>query len=113
MNRSVIQDGMTHISLIDTEFGELLSRLPAGLDLDVSARMSGALVRRRGVKDAASLLRLALGYAACGLSLRGAAAWAEISAVARLSDVALLNRLRRAADWLGEIVAAILSERMA
>ncbi len=104
---------MTHISLIDTEFGELLSRLPAGLDLDVSARMSGALVRRRGVKDAASLLRLALGYAACGLSLRGAAAWAEISAVARLSDVALLNRLRRAADWLGEIVAAILSERMA
>ncbi len=104
---------MTHISLIDTEFGELLSRLPSGLDLDVSARMSGALVRRRGVKDAAGLLRLALGYAACGLSLRGAAAWAEVSAVARLSDVALLNRLRRPTDWLGEIVAAILSERLA
>ena len=104
---------MTHTSLIDTEFGELLSRLPSGLDLDVSARTSGALVRRRGVKDAASLLRLALGYAACGLSLRGAAAWAEVSAVAQLSDVALLNRLRRAADWLGEIVAALLSERLA
>jgi hypothetical protein len=104
---------MTYISLIDTEFGELLSRLPSGLDLDVSARLSGALVRRRGVKDAASLLRLALCYGACGLSLRGAAAWAEVSAVARLSDVALLNRLRGAADWLGEIVAAILSERLA
>jgi len=103
---------MTHISFVDTEFGELLSRLPSGLDLDVSARLSGALVRRRGVKDAASLLRLSLGYAACGLSLRGAAAWAEVGAVARLSDVALLNRLRGAADWLGEIVAAILSERM-
>lgn len=104
---------MTHISFIDTEFGELLSRLPAGLDLDVSARESGALVRRRCVKDAASLLRLALGYAVCGLSLRGAAAWAEVGAVARLSDVALLNRLRRSAAWLGEIVAAILSARMA
>ncbi len=91
----------------------MLSRLPAGLDLDVSARASGALIRRRGVKDATSLLRLALGYGVCGLSLRANSAWAEVSAIASLSDVALLNRLRRSADWLGEIVAAILSERMA
>lgn len=97
---------------MDAEFGELLSRLPAGLDLDASARRSGALVRRRGVKDAASLLRLSLGYGACGMSLRNTSAWADISAVARLSDVALLNRLRGSAAWLGEIVAAILSERL-
>ena len=47
-----------------------------------------------------------------GLDLE-ASARAQVSAIADLSDVALLNRLRRAADWLGEIVAAILSERMA
>ncbi len=104
---------MAQSSWFDTEFGKLLSRLPAGLDLDVSARDSGALIRRRGVKDATSLLRLALGYGVCGLSLRASSAWAEVSSIAKLSDVALLNRLRRSADWLGGIVAAILSERMA
>lgn len=104
---------MIQTSPIDTEFSKLLSRLPAGLDLDGTARESGALVRRRAVKDGASLLRLAFGYAVCGFSLRGAAAWAALGAVAQLSDVALLKRLRGAADWLGTIVAAILSERMA
>lgn len=104
---------MTQTSFIDTEFGKLVDRLPDGLDLEASARASGALVRRRAVKDAASLLRLAFAYSVCGLSLRATSAWAQVSAIADLSDVALLNRLRRAADWLGEIVAAILSERMA
>lgn len=99
-------------SLIDTAWSQLLSRLPASLDLEASARSSGALRRKREVKDAASLLRLALGYGACGLSLRGSAAWAEVRAVATLSNVALLKRLRGAADWLGEIVAAILAERL-
>lgn len=103
---------MTQTSLIGTEWPALLSRLPASLDLEASARRSGALRRRRNVRDAASLLRLAFGYSICGLSLRGAAAWAEVGAVARLSNVALLKRLRGAADWLGEIIAAILSDRL-
>ncbi|MBI3496227.1 MAG: IS4 family transposase [Proteobacteria bacterium] len=94
------------------EPSSLLALLPATLDLEASARSSGALRRRRGVRDAASLLRLTLGYAVCGLSLRGAAAWAEVGALARLSNVALLNRLRGAADWLGQIVGAILSARL-
>jgi hypothetical protein len=104
---------MTPIRISDDEFPRLWARLPAALDLETSARRSGALLRRRGVTSAASLLRLALGYGACGLSLRLAAAWAEVAGVARLSDVALLNRLRGAADWLGEIVGALLSERLA
>lgn len=83
------------------------------MDLEASARASGALVRRRAVRDAASLLRLAFAYSVCGLSLRGASAWSSLSAVAALSDVAVLKRLRKAADWLGGIVAAILSERLA
>lgn len=103
---------MTRTSPIDAEFSKLLSRLPEGLDLDASARSHGALIRRRAVRDGATLLRLAFAYAVCGFSLRGASAWAALGAVARLSDVALLNRLRGAADWLGALVAAILSERM-
>jgi hypothetical protein len=94
------------------ELPRLLKRLPAALDLEESARRTGALRRRRGVLDAMSLLRLALAYAACGLSLRGAAAWAEASALAQLSDVAVLNRLRKAAGWLGEIIGAILTARL-
>jgi Transposase DDE domain len=103
---------MTPERITETELSTLFAKLPTGLDLEATARASGALRRRRGVRDAPSLLRLALGYGACGLSLRSAAAWAEIEAVASLSDVALLNRLRGAADWLGQIVGAILSDRL-
>ena len=46
------------------------------------------------------------------MSLRDAAAWAEIDEIAEVSDVALLNRLRKAAVWLGQIVGSILSARM-
>jgi hypothetical protein len=103
---------MTPERITETQLSTLFAKLPAALDLDATARTSGALRRRRGVRDAPSLLRLALGYGACGLSLRRAAAWADLGAVASLSDVALLNRLRGAANWLGQIVGAILSDRL-
>jgi hypothetical protein len=97
----------------DDELSRLMAQLPAGLDLEATAVRSRALVRRRGVRCGADLLRLALCYGACGLSLRATAAWAEAAGVARLSDVALRQRLRGAAAWLGEIVGAVLSERLA
>jgi hypothetical protein len=50
-------------------------------------------------------------YGFCGLSLRQAAAWAEASDVASLSDVALMKRLRNASDWLGHLVATKLAKR--
>jgi Transposase DDE domain len=103
---------MTPERITETQLSTLLGKLPAALDLEATARASGALRRRRGVRDAPSLLRLALGYGACGLSLRSAAAWAELGSIASLSDVALLNRLRGAANWLGQIVGAILSDRL-
>jgi hypothetical protein len=95
-----------------SDFEALLARLPCALDLEATARASGALKRRRGVRSATNLLRLALGYAVCGMSLRDAAAWAEIDEIAEVSDVALLNRLRKAAVWLGQIVGSILAARM-
>jgi len=102
---------MQSASLYDQRWPSLLAALPATLDLDETARASGALVRRRAIGDAAALLRLALSYGPGGLSLRGAAAWATLAGLACLSDVAVLKRLRRAADWLGQIAGAVLSAR--
>lgn len=103
---------MTPDRIADADFPLLLKRLPAGFDLESSARLSRALLRRRGVRSADSLLRLALGYGACGMSLRGAAAWAEIAGLAEITDVALLKRLRGAVPWLEQIIGAILTDRL-
>ncbi|MER9580909.1 hypothetical protein [Mesorhizobium sp. M0276] len=70
-------------------------------------------MRRRNVADAATLLRLALAYGPGGMSLRSAAAWAGVNDIASLSDVALLKRLRGAADWLGCIAGALLEDACA
>lgn len=94
-------------SLVADGWSALVCRLGAGEDLDVSARASGALIRRRAIKNAATLLRLALAYGS-GMSLREASAWAGLTGVATISDVALLNRLRGAADWLGEVAGKLL-----
>lgn len=102
---------MTLIATSDDGWQLVLAKLAGPAALDASARAHGALVRRRGVRDGASLLRLGLGYGPCGMSLREAAAWAEVEGIAALSDVALLNRLRGAADWYGALVGQLLAER--
>lgn len=89
----------------------LLGCLPPELDLEESARRFRAITRRREVGSASTLLRLAMAYGFCEMSLRQTAAWAEAAGVASLSDVALLNRLRKAAPWLGYIVAVKLAEQ--
>jgi len=48
----------------------LLSRLGSTEELEASAKASGALIRRRESKSAEDLLRLALAYGPCGMSLR-------------------------------------------
>lgn len=89
----------------------VLSFLPQDLDLEESARETGALVRRREITSAESLLRLAMVYGYCGFSLRQTAAWAQTADVAQLSDVAVLKRLRKAAPWLGRVLGAKLAQR--
>lgn len=88
----------------------LLSRLGSAEELERSARRFGAFERRRQIRDGESLLRLCLGYG-CGLSLRETAAWAGITGIAALSDVAVLNRLRGSADWLSHLAGAVLAGR--
>jgi hypothetical protein len=90
---------------------EIEALLPAGFDLERTARARKAFTRARQVKDAVTLLRLALAYGACGMSLRETCAWAEATGLASLSDPSLIERLCKAAPWLGDIVAALIAEQ--
>jgi hypothetical protein len=90
---------------------EISGCLPVGFDLEATARARGAFTRAREIKDAATLLRLALAYGGLGMSLRETCAWAEASGIAGLSDPSLLERLCKAAPWLGDIVAALIAEQ--
>src|SRR5918998_6785923 len=99
---------MQPASSLDARWPDLVAAVSAVIDLDATARASGALVRRRGIRSAATLLRLALAYGPGGLSLRSAATWAGVHGLADLYDTAAMNRLRKAADWLGEIAGALL-----
>jgi hypothetical protein len=98
-------------SFSEADWAWVASRLGSGPELERSARESGALVRRRQIRDADALLRLCLSYG-CGLSLREASAWAGLNGIATLSDVAVLKRLRRSADWLGHLAGAVVAQRL-
>lgn len=97
-------------NLTESSWLHLLTFMPA--NLAETARACGAFVRSREVDSPETLLRLALAYAADGSSLRTVAAWATVSGIAHLSDVALLKRLRKAAPWLGRLLTDLLAEKV-
>jgi hypothetical protein len=90
---------------------EVSACFPAGFDLEATARSRGAFTRAREIKNADTLLRLALAYGGLGMSLRETCAWAEAGGIVSLSDPSLLDRLCKAAPWLGDIVAALIAEQ--
>jgi hypothetical protein len=96
---------------LDAKWLKLVSGLPATVDLEASASQCGALKRRRKIKDADSLLRVVMINAVGHLSLRGTAAWATMQGL-KLSNPAVLKRLKGSANWLGYLVAAALADRM-
>ena len=98
-------------TVLEYQWPFLLSFFPPTETLEESALEFGAIRRKRRVESADVLLRLALAYGFCGLSLRQTAAWAEALGVASLSNVALLKRLRHSASWLGHLLAIKLAER--
>lgn len=102
--------GMIRPDILD-HWSEVRSCLPAEFDLEATARSRGAFTRSRGVKDAETLLRLALAYGACGMSLRETCAWASAAGLASLSDPSLIERLGKAAAWLGDLVGALIAEQ--
>ena len=83
----------------------VVGHIASVVDLEASARQHKALRRKRGVRSAAALLHLALLYGPGGLSLRSAASYATAAGIADLCDVSLLDRLRNAGAFLGEVLA--------
>lgn len=92
-------------------WAQLMEQLSGSIDLEASARRTGALVRRREVKSPADLLRLALGYAVCDCSLRQLGIRCVLWELGCLSKTALRKRLRCARRWLGTLVVTFLELR--
>jgi hypothetical protein len=103
---------MLEASQLTSGWNHLLSRVGSTEELEATAKASGALRRRREIKSAADLLRVALAYGSCGMSLRAVAAWAATQGLGELSDVAVLKRLRASAVWLQGIVVRLLAGRL-
>ena len=86
-------------------WAQIVQVLPSGLA--TSARTSGALRRRRLIREPLVLLRLVLLYA-LGLSLRLVGAWGVLQDLVDVSAVALLKRLRQCHIWLGVLLGQLL-----
>lgn len=97
---------------LDEVWQAILGHFPPDTELERRARDSGAIVRFRGVKSASDLLRVALTYSFCGLSMKATGAWLRKGGTACLSKWAVLNRLRNCADWLESLVAYKLGRRV-
>ncbi len=86
----------------------LLSYLPE--NWKELARRSGALRGLRQEKTEEGCLRVLLMHVGCGWSLRETVVHAESAGIAAMSDVALLKRLRKSADWLRLLCEGLLAQ---
>src|SRR5208282_485279 len=100
---------MEQLTLDSQEWSGLVGRLGGEEALAASARERRAFLRARGIKSATDVLRLAFMYGPGGYSLRSLAAAASARGLADVSDVAILDRLKRSADWL----QSLCEERLA
>jgi hypothetical protein len=71
----------------------------AALGWEDKASESGALVRKRKIDSAETLLRILLIHLADNKSLRTTAAYAEEAGICNINDVALLHRLKASEEW--------------
>lgn len=93
------------------QWPSVIGHVSSLMDLDASARLHGALVRKRGVRHAADLLHLGLLYGPGGLSLRAVAGHATEAGIADLCDVSLLDRLRNAGGFFADVLDHVLADR--
>jgi hypothetical protein len=102
--------GLSQVATLIAEDGGRVEMIMPG-DLEVMARTTKALVRRRGIRRAVDLLRIILAYSVCDWSLRLVGAWCVLAGIADISDVAILNRLRGSTTWLGCLIIQLLQRR--
>jgi hypothetical protein len=89
-------------TLMDEEWEILANYLPT--NWKELAKQTGAMRRARGeISSPEILLQVLLLHVATGLSLKQAAARAQLQGLATITDVALLKRLRTSEAWLREL----------
>jgi hypothetical protein len=100
---------MIQASLSERDWRGIVDRLGGAAAIESSARHAGAFVRARVIGNAVDLLRLVLAYCLGPGGLRSTTAWASAIGLVDVSNVALLQRLRRCGDWLGALVGQALA----
>ena len=83
------REGMQTASSLDSHWPGVVGAVSRVIDLERTARSSGASIRRCEIRSGEGLLQLALAYGPGGLSLREAAAWAGLAEGASISDTAV------------------------
>lgn len=96
-------------SLMDTKLAKALEKHEQQLDLENTARYSGALLRHRGIKLAIDLLRFVFMYSVNDYSLNAVGLWGTVMGLGSLSKTAVLKRLRGCHRWLGVLIVAYLA----
>lgn len=100
---------MTHESLLNRDWCDIVERLGGAASLGESARQTGAFRRARAIQTAVDLLRMILAYCLGKRGLRSTTAWATSIGLVDISNVALLYRLRQCGDWLALLVGQALA----
>src|SRR5258708_14268962 len=102
---------MAQASLFSRDWQRIVDRLGGAAAIESSARETKAFVRARAVGNAVDLLRLVLAYALGRGGLRSTAAWASAVGLVDISNVRLLQRLRRCRDWAGVLIRPAFAVR--
>ena len=100
---------METFEFLEEQWPCVLSLMPD--DIEQSALETEAILRKRVIRDAQTLLRLVLVYGWCGMSARQTCSWAKAKGICSISNVALLERLQYSARWLALLVAQMLELR--
>jgi hypothetical protein len=99
------------MSIAEENWKVLTSLLPTGWRQ--MAWQSGAVERLRGFPSLDVLLRMPLLHVARGYSLRETVVRAKLANWTKISDVALLKRLRNSEEWLRSWCIELLRENVA
>jgi len=104
-SNSSVTDGQ--VSIICQRWqDEIASRLPQ--NLEESAKEHGAIIRKRGIQDAAGLIKALFIYATSSLSFRMLALCASCLKISTMTDTAWRKKLRACVPWLVYLLITVL-----
>jgi hypothetical protein len=85
-----------------------LSSLSQRIDLEASARYSGALCRKRVIQTAENLLKMVMVYALTDYSLRMVGLWGTVMGWGSLCKNGVRKRLQGCQGWIGMMIVTVL-----